>query len=219
LAVETSGHVVQVAANLFETTWKSELEHRRLEFIRRPLGFGNTQIIGNNHLLDRWKHRRSLLYAMGQAEQKVEMINPYFLPAPDLLSLFRRLIKRGIKVTVIVPKESDIVAVNLATEIAQRRFLRRNVEILRYPDRLHAKAILVDGKWASIGSYNFDYQSLFRNLEVVLNTTDEKVTQKLSEMFDKDRKKSVPLTLDHWKNMPFFRKIAARILYRLRRFL
>jgi cardiolipin synthase len=149
----------------------------------------------------------------------IDIINPYFLPAPDVISQLRRAVRRGVRVRVIVPETSDVQTVDLASMIVQNRLIRRKVEVRRHPWRLHAKAILVDGVWVSIGSYNFDYQSLFRNLEVVVNTTDPSAVAAVRESVEMDVTRSRPVTRRDWKRLPLWMRILARFLYRLRRLL
>ncbi|MFH1017205.1 MAG: phosphatidylserine/phosphatidylglycerophosphate/cardiolipin synthase family protein [Pseudomonadota bacterium] len=224
LAVEVNGPAVETAWRLFERTWRSQTKGEAAAFapfaeFGQAFPGGWTQIIGNNAVLERWRLRRTLLHALAHAEGTIDLINPYFLPAPDVMTYLRRAARRGVRVRVIVPETSDVPAVDLASAITQHRLVRRRVQVLRYGRRLHAKAILVDGLWMSIGSYNFDYQTLFRNLEAVVNTTDPAAVAAMKDVAENDAKLSRSVTRGDWRRLPWLSRFAARILYRLRRFL
>ncbi len=224
LAVELTGPAVETAWELFERTWGSQTKEEPpstafpVVFEPDPAG-GWTEVVGNNEILERWRLRRRLLYALSRAEETIDLINPYFLPAPDVISHLKRAVRRGVRVRMIVPEKSDVQTVDLASGIVQHRLVRRKVQLLRYPRPLHAKAILIDERWMSVGSYNLDYQSLFRNLEVVVNTTDPAAVAALCQVLDADAALSRSVTRREWRKLPWWSRLAARLLYRLRRFL
>ena len=68
---------------------------------------------------------------------------------------------------VVVPgKYTDIKAVRYSGRCNYRELLEAGVRIYEYqPTMLHAKAMMVDNIWCSIGSINFTSRSMKSNAE------------------------------------------------------
>ena len=75
---------------------------------------------------------------------------------------------------------------------------------------LHAKTLLVDGAWASIGSNNFSNRSLALNSELSFSLSDERIVAQLEEHFHDDLKLSKEFDLDTWKNRSLSRRAVER---------
>ena len=84
---------------------------------------------------------------------------------------------------------------------------------------MHAKTATVDQLWSTIGSYNFDAQSRFNNLEVTVEILDAATAQTLTASFERDIANAEPFAERAWLRLPWWRKALAWISYRLRRFL
>jgi cardiolipin synthase len=84
---------------------------------------------------------------------------------------------------------------------------------------MHAKTATVDGVWSTIGSYNFDAQSRFNNLEVTLEILDPDTSDVLAANFERDLGNADPFDENTWHRLPWWRKALAWVGYRLRRFL
>ena len=65
--------------------------------------------------------------------------------------------------------------------------LAAGVRVFEYePSTLHAKTFVVDGRWVSIGSMNFDNRSLALNDEAAMMVLDTLAGQRMEEVFLKD---------------------------------
>jgi cardiolipin synthase len=84
---------------------------------------------------------------------------------------------------------------------------------------MHAKTAVVDRVWSTIGSYNFDAQSRFNNLEVTVEILDRKVADTLALTFERDTATAEPFDEQAWQRLPWWRKALAWIGYRMRRLL
>jgi cardiolipin synthase len=74
--------------------------------------------------------------------------------------------RRGVRVSVILPGQSDVRLVQWASRHVYEYFLKRGIRIYERHDRmLHSKAMVIDGRWSVIGSCNLDARSLRLNLE------------------------------------------------------
>jgi cardiolipin synthase len=87
--------------------------------------------------------------------------------------------------------------------------LRSGVEIYEYQAALlHAKTMVIDGVWATVGSTNFDRRSFALNDEMNLVAYDRPLATRLQQVFEDDLSRSRPLTYDAWRR----RGIATRML-------
>jgi cardiolipin synthase len=63
---------------------------------------------------------------------------------------------------------------------------------------LHAKTLVIDGRWCSIGSANFDNRSFALNDEATLCVQSELAAQKLADAFAADRDRSERIEASRW---------------------
>jgi cardiolipin synthase len=102
---------------------------------------------------------------------RLDMIFAYFAPPGAMLRRIGRLGRRG-RARIITAAKSDNNATIAAARSSYSRLLRRHVEMYEYqPARLHTKLAIVDDV-VHIGSSNFDYRSLYINMEVMLRIKD-----------------------------------------------
>src|SRR5262249_54215006 len=73
--------------------------------------------------------------------------------------------------------------------------LRAGVQVYQYTrGMMHSKMVLVDGEWASVGSANFDYRSLYLNFEANCLLYAPDLVAELEEAFLADLRSSIRLT-------------------------
>jgi cardiolipin synthase len=120
----------------------------------------------------------------------------------------------------MIPGRSDVALAQWAALYVLRRLARRGVRIFLWSGvMMHAKTATVDGVWSTIGSYNFDAQSRFNNLEVTVEILDAATAQTLTASFERDMADADPFDERAWLRLPWWHKALAWIGYRLRRFL
>jgi cardiolipin synthase len=146
--------------------------------------------------------------------------NAYFLPDRGVRRALGAAVKRGVDVQVIVPGNSDVRLVEWASLYAMRRLAKLGVTMLRWRGiMLHSKVATIDTTWSTIGSYNFDAQSRFNNLEVTVEILDPEVGAALARNFSIDVPNCEPFDENSWKQLSWWRKGLAWLGFRLRRFL
>ena len=84
------------------------------------------------------------------------------------------------------------------------RLLKNGVQIYEYrPALLHAKTMVVDGIWATIGSTNLDRRSFALNEELNVAIYDVDTAQRLERVFDEDLRNSRPVMYEDWNHRGF----------------
>jgi len=149
------------------------------------------------------------LLALASAQHTIHITNPYFVPDDKMIDTLIGAAKRGVQVTLIIPGAIDHNLVRQASRSEFGRLLKNDIEIYEYrPALLHAKTMVVDGIWATVGSTNLDRRSFALNEELNVAIYDPETAQRLERIFEQDRGNSRRVMYKDWKN----RGLASRFL-------
>lgn len=110
-----------------------------------------------------------LTAAIHGAQDRIVAITPYYVPDPCVQLALCLAARRGVRVELIMPRQSN----HPIADIARARFVRELTQCgatVRFSTgrMLHAKLLLVDDALALTGSANLDLRSLFFNHEITL---------------------------------------------------
>lgn len=124
--------------------------------------------------------------ALTQAQRRVRIVTPYFLPDQRVQFAIAQAVLRGVKVEILIPERSD----NRIMDWAMRAHLRffRHIPATIYftpPPFDHSKLATVDGEWCLIGSSNWDIRSLRLNFEFDLECYDVQLVAALDGIIDR----------------------------------
>ena len=125
----------------------------------------------------------ALLSLIFQAKQRVWIATPYFVPDESLTRALELAARRGIDVRLLVPRHSNHFLADLARGTYLRQLLNSGCKIALAEKMLHAKAFLVDGDYAILGSANFDMRSLLLNYEIGVLVRSGKPLADLDQWF------------------------------------
>ena len=138
---------------------------------------------------------RAMIDALNMARERVWLATPYFVPTESALTALTNAALRGVQVKLMVPEKSDSRVVTAAARSYYKELQDAGVLVFEYHDRMfHAKTLVVDTLYGSVGSANFDNRSFRLNFEVMAVVMDRAFNQRLAEMFDDD--------LSHCKLVP-----------------
>ena len=109
----------------------------------------------------------TLLAALAEAQTSVQILTPYFLPDPALVSALNLAALRGVRVDIVLPARSNLPFVHWASRALWWQVLERGCHVwLTPPPFDHSKLMIVDGHWVLFGSANWDARSLRLNFEL-----------------------------------------------------
>ncbi|HTD90249.1 MAG TPA: cardiolipin synthase, partial [Burkholderiales bacterium] len=129
----------------------------------------------------------TLISAINSAETSVYLTNAYFVPDPQLLGALKAAAQRGVDVKIVLPSYSDFWLVLYAGRSRYEELLRAGAKIYERRDRLlHAKTVIIDGVWSTIGSTNLDWRSFLHNDEVNAVILGQEFAAQMLAMFEKD---------------------------------
>ena len=117
--------------------------------------------------------------------------------------------RRGVRIQIIVPNEKiDLPFVRRASHDRWGNLLKEGVEFYEYqPTMYHTKVMVVDDRWVSVGSTNFDDRSFRLNQEANLNVLDAGFAEEQARVFADDRRHSRRITLEEWRHRPVWERI------------
>lgn len=108
-----------------------------------------------------------LVSAAFHAEERLLLATPYYVPDEAVQEALVLAAKRGLQITLLLPRRSNHRLADWARGRAVRELLEAGVDVRLLPAMLHAKAVVVDEVLALCGSANLDSRSLFINYEAM----------------------------------------------------
>ncbi|MGE8501193.1 MAG: phospholipase D-like domain-containing protein [Pseudomonas sp.] len=216
--VEIEGPLVGDWQQLFEHQWRARFSWRPSHQPAPltlpecpPVGIG----LGRVAYADAAQHRDillSLLRALRGAKQRVWLATPYFLPTWKIRRALRRAAARGVEVRLLLAgRNTDHPPVRFAGQRYYPKLLKAGVRIFEYQPRfLHLKMVLVDD-WVSVGSCNFDHWNLRFNLDANVEALDPDFTRAVAASFIEDFGVSREITLEDWRQRPWWRRAQQRL--------
>jgi cardiolipin synthase len=146
----------------------------------------------------------TFLLALSGARRSVLVTNPYFVLDDTMREALLNTVRRGVRVSVLVPGTIDHNLVRQASRAQFGPLLKAGVEIYEYtPALLHAKTMVIDDVWATVGSTNLDNLSFAFNDEMNLIVYNRAFARELARVFASDIAASKRITLDDWKDRGF----------------
>jgi cardiolipin synthase len=155
---------------------------------------------------------RFYVLSIAAAREKLYIANSYFVPDKAFRQLLCDAAQRGVDVRVLTTsKETDVKSTWFAGRARYEELFKGGVKIYEYqPAMMHAKTIVVDGEWMSVGSMNADNRSISFNEESNLVVLDAGAAKKMEDIFLEDLKYSEWIDPAEFAKRSFAAKIAER---------
>ena len=147
-----------------------------------------------------------MLSAIIDAREDLTITTPYFGPDDGLLQALMASARRGVKVTLIVPKLNDSFLVEWSSKSYYADLMNSGVRIAEFHGGLlHTKSLLIDQSIAIFGSVNFDQRSLRLNFEISLIVYDDDFCAKLEQLIQSYLQQSDFVNPVTWAKRPRWR--------------
>ena len=145
------------------------------------------------------------------------MTMAYFAPHDDLIDELCAAAKRGVRVRLMLPGRCDVHALIVAARSFYETLLDAGVEIYeRQGVVLHAKTMVIDGTWATVGSTNLDNRSLALDEELNVIIFDRGIAGQMERVFLEDVAQSQLVTYTEWKKRGFTAKFLELVAFPIR---
>ena len=165
---------------------------------------------------DMYKLETILGAALTQAQTRVRIVTPYFLPDQRLQFAIAQAGLRGVAVEILIPERCDYFFMDWAMRAHLRFFEDVPATVYFTPSPFdHGKLMTVDGQWCLIGSSNWDTRSFRLNFEFDLECYDRAVTANIDALIEQKISQSHKLSADELAFRPRWvqlRDAATRLL-------
>ncbi len=154
-----------------------------------------------------------MLSLINNATKSIYISTPYFIIDSNFISALCSAIKSGVDVKLLIPGIPDKKLIYNVTLAHLRDILLIGGEVYILNKGFnHAKNVVVDGKYAFVGTVNIDYRSMFLHFEcgnLFLNT---KSVIDVENDFINTIKECSLISIDDWENRNILQKFMAFIL-------
>ena len=116
------------------------------------------------------------------ASDTLDIVNPYVTDR-GMIGRIVRAAQRGARVRLFVPANPNNWACGAAEQFHHRRLLDAGVQLLGYPQMLHAKAFLADGEHVLAGTCNLEAWSLKRFFEIDIGFESTELAAQFEDRF------------------------------------
>lgn len=212
--VKLEGDAVNYLQDIFLTMWNKSAKQNVEGAQYYPLRSDSVDTGGKTvAIVDRVPRktakimRQAYIKSLDAAQDKVQIVNPYFTPTASIKKAIKRALKRGVEVEIMIPGKSDIPFTPDAAFYTSNRLRKKGAEIYVYNGGFHhSKIMMVDSLFCTVGSTNLNSRSLRYDYEVNAFIFDKETTHELSSMFEQDKKDSTLLTKEEYKKRTPWRR-------------
>jgi cardiolipin synthase A/B len=176
LSFDLQGALIEQASSLFEKDWYFAKHLTVMKDSRRAIHSAEISLStealaslipsGPDHVDDTL--HALLVTASYQAQDKIALVTPYFVPDAALLMALCLAARRGVQVDLLMPRTSNHRLSDFARSRAIRALSQAGGRIWLSEQMLHAKLTVIDDALALSGSANLDNRSLFLNYELMV---------------------------------------------------
>ena len=143
----------------------------------------------------------AIFVAITNAEDYIYITTPYFIPNDEIVTALQVAARSNLDVKLIVPKKSDSWVAEYATNSYIEQLLQAGVEVYHYTKGfIHAKTMVVDEVFGTVGTANMDYRSFNINFEINALVYNRDFGKQLTQLFNDDLKDTEKLEYQTWKN-------------------
>lgn len=180
----------------------------------KPLGDVPAQIVKSSPTGGSFQSYMLFLLSISSAKKSILITNPYFIPDKVMTEALVKAAVRGVRVAVLTQAKTDSQLAHTVSRSHYGPLLLGGVQIFEYQVcLLHAKTMVVDGVWGTIGSTNFDNRSFVLNQELNLTVYDHTVAARLEEIFHEDLKYAKQISYKEWKSRGLYERFVDLIAF------
>ncbi len=207
LVVEVKGkklvkHIIRSFAKAYA---KSKGRDEKLLSKNKPIILDKTRTWLIEHFPVRRKATLKKIYKenLNAANEYIILVTPYFAPKRFMIRALRRAAKRGVRVDVLVPEQTDIFFIDRVNYFYMFRLAKYGINFYLEPTMNHAKVMLIDSSAGIVGSQNLDFVSFDLNNEIGVFFKDENIINELSLIVDGWKKNASLFNRDTYKPTKF----------------
>lgn len=219
-AIKLRGNAVWNFTVMFLSIWnyinntKEDYTKYRIRFLKTPQEKqGFIQPYSDSPLDSEATGENIYLNLINRATKQICITTPYLIVDNEMITALCNASKSGVDVKIIVPGIADKKIVNELTKSYYKWLIEAGVQIYEYiPGFIHAKTVIVDNEYATVGTVNFDYRSLYLHFECGVWMYQTPCIQDIKKDFIDTIHNSKQITLGDCKNISIFRRMFRAVL-------
>lgn len=210
--IEIQGPVVADFQKFFISHWRSQGGARlqRSDYLP-PLHAMGSQVVralASESDMPQPQIYATLLSAINSAQKSIHITTAYFVPNEAFIKALTAAARRGVEVVLILPAHSDKAVVQAAGRSYYSQLLDAGVKIYERKNViLHAKTVVIDGVWSTVGSANLDWRSFRHNDEVNAVVLGGVFGRQMEAQFHRDLRKSRQINRWQWRRRSLWRRV------------
>ena len=127
---------------------------------------GYIQPYGDSPLDNETVGENVYLNMINASQHYIYMFTPYLIVDNEMITALCLAAKRGVDVRIVTPDVPDKKIIFWMTQSYYPQLLKSGVKIYQFtPGFIHAKCFVCDDKFATVGTINMDYRSLYLHFE------------------------------------------------------
>lgn len=217
--IRIEGNAVRYLQGIFLDMWN----HETGQHIGGPEYFPNSALFPDSlseeiSIVDRTPLEtprsisRAYAASIKAARNSIQIVNPYFVPTKSIRIAIQKALKRGTTVEIMIPAVSDIPFTPDVSFHIVHKLMEKGANIYLFNGGFHhAKVMMVDNNFCTVGTANLNSRSLRYDYETNAFIFDPKTTHQLNKMFERDKKNSTLLTPEVWKKRSKWKKFVGWI--------
>ncbi len=228
--VRIEGEAVYYLERLCRIYWGRNRRH--IIPLKEPVSSNGNSIVSvlrNDRMRGKAEIARMYRHALRNSRESVIIFASYFLPGSRLRKEIRKASERNVKILLVLPGRSDVGIADRAMHYLYPWLFRCGIEVFEWDKSvLHAKVMIVDDKWMTVGSYNLNHLSDFSSIEANVEIIDPEFVSACKEdsmkLIRQDCRKVDPMEFrkrtgpwTRWRNKTAY--VIVRLLFRLLYFL
>ncbi|MBD5084422.1 MAG: cardiolipin synthase [Clostridiales bacterium] len=148
-----------------------------------------------------------------RAKRYVYITTPYLVIDYSLTMALATAAKSGVDVRIITPHIPDKKTVFEMTRAYYEELLEAGVQVFEYtPGFIHSKNFIVDDRFATVGTVNLDYRSMFLHFENGVLLYETPSVEDIREDFLDTQTKSLMVTLEDCRSVSLPRRLFRDLL-------
>lgn len=174
---------------------------------RQPQGC-QCQIVSSSPM-DSWNTvMQGMIQVIAQSRKYLYIQTPYFIPTEPILLALRNAAIAGVDVRIMMPDNADRGAVMVyASESYFKEAMEAGIKIYLYnKGYMHAKTMVSDDDFVTIGSTNIDSRSMEQNFEANAFIYDHRLAAEQRDIFMRDMESCYLVDPNNWGNRPWWQK-------------
>lgn len=153
------------------------------------------------------------LNSINNARSRIWIASPYFVPDFQIMNALQLAALRGVDVRILIPETPDNHLVKLAAYSYLVQASQAGIGIYRYqPGFMHQKVVLVDDRYAAVGTANLDNRSMRLNFEITAINTDRQFVSDVEQMLEEDLNSCRLMTESDYRDRSILFRLACRAI-------